>query len=67
MITASKLTLDIPKSHHVIFSRKPVIHNTPPIYIENSIIEKKNDTKFLGVQLDSSLNWNYHILNIKAN
>ena len=49
----------------MIFSRRKILNNTEPICINHHVIEKKYDTKFLGLQLDSKLNWNQHVINVK--
>ena len=58
---ANKLTLNLGKTHYVLFSRrkKPVCMN-PSSYlkIENSVIERQTETIFLGVTVDQHLEWN---------
>ena len=40
---------------------KKVVGEEPKISIENRDIERVYKTKFLGVVIDSKLNWRYHI------
>ena len=40
---------------------KKVVDEEPKISIENRDIERVYKTKFLGVVIDSKLNWRYHI------
>ena len=64
-LNANKLSLNLNKSHYMIFNRNRDLHeNHPPITINNQPINKQNQTKFLGITLQSNLKWNIHISNI---
>ena len=62
-LAANRLLLNISKTHSILFSFK---HNATnlKIRINNTEIEKKRTTKFLGVQIDDKLNWKDHISHI---
>ena len=51
------------KTHSVKLTWKRKYKFFVPLKIDNSIIEMKSSTKFLGVILDSKLTWNEHITN----
>ena len=66
-LKANKLTINTRKTHYVIFHRTRIKHNTNiKILINNNIVDYINNTKFLGVIIDSNLNWAAHILYIKS-
>jgi len=62
-ISANRLTLNIDKTCYMLFS--PALSEPSPnnfqLTISNSCIKKVENTKFLGVWLDSRLNWKFHI------
>ena len=65
-LVANKLTININKTHYMMFHRTRVKHNTNfKINISNNVIDRSMNTKFLGVIIDSKLNWAAHILYIK--
>ena len=49
----------------MIFTRKYIPHNSPPIKINNKKIEIVDKIKFLGMNLDPKLNWTNHINSIR--
>lgn len=57
------LKLSAMKSHIVIFTHRTNITLPKPIKVMGHEIEIKKSTKFLGVTLDSKLNWSEHIEN----
>ena len=61
---ANKLTLNIEKSHFIIFSRKQYTYLAHSLKINNKEITLVNETKFLGLTLNYNLKWNKHIQNI---
>ena len=68
-LNTNKLTLNLQKSHYLIFSRtEKQLQNQiiPPIQINNFNLERVNSTKFLGVILQSNLKWDIHIKNITS-
>ena len=55
------------KNHYMMFHRTRIKHNTHlKIIINNDIVDYINNTKFLGVIIDSKLNYAAHILYIKS-
>lgn len=59
------LTLSVPKSSIVLFTRKRV--SSPiTVYYKNEIIPVKNNAKFLGITLDSKLTGLPHCYNVFA-
>ena len=62
-LAANKLLLNVAKTHSMLFTFK---HNMPKlkIRIDNTEIEEKCTTTFLGVQIDNKLNWKAHITHI---
>ena len=65
-LEANKLTININKTHYMMFHRTRVKHITNfKINISNNVIDRSMNTKFLWVIIDSKLNWAAHILYIK--
>ena len=63
-LIANRLTLNINKSHYIIFSKKQNTYIDPTLKINNKTISQVNETKFLGLTLYYNLKWNKHIHNI---
>ena len=59
----NKLTLNVNKSHIVVFHRKK--SRIPAVHVDVTIggcsLDKKVETKFLGVTIDCNLLWQPHI------
>ena len=53
------LSLNVTKTSFIIFGRKKNL--TANIYINNVLIQRQHDTKFLGVILSADLKWDKHI------
>ena len=63
----NKLSLNVGKTHFVIFKRKrQVINHQPTIYIDSMPIKQVKVTKFLGVYIDEHLSWQNHITHISS-
>ncbi len=64
-LCANKLSLNIKKSHLVIFHppQKVLPHNIN-ITVNGKKIEMASNTKYLGVLIDSHLNWKCHVSNL---
>ena len=61
-LISNRLTLNVSKSHYIIFSRGlNVPQNIQPIQINYNHIEKVNETKFLGIILQNNMKWDKHI------
>jgi hypothetical protein len=64
-LNTNKLSLNIDKSKYMIFSKR---NYTLPLHVKinNVVIERIYETKFLGVIVDDSLNWKKHIIYVKG-
>ena len=60
-LCANKLSLNVKKTHCMIFTSKSKIVPDSDIKINNVCIERVRVTKFLGILIDSQLNWKQHI------
>ena len=55
------MSLNIDKTHYIIFtSTKNRVQSTNLVKTNNISIKRVNNTKFLGVILDSELKWKLH-------
>jgi len=63
---ANKLTLNIKKTHYIIFTNSN-IRPTPnlDIIIDNQVIDRVSNTRFLGVIIDENLRYKHHVNHIK--
>ena len=57
----NKLSLNVLKTHYIIFTQRNKKVNDVSLYFNNVSIERVYVTKCLGVQIDSQLNWKKHI------
>ena len=58
----NKLSLNIDKTHFMIFKRRrKLVESVPDIYIDANSIHQVSKTKFLGVYIDENLSWHAHI------
>ena len=60
-LRANKLSLNISKTHYMLFSNKKVIQPNVTIKINGQPITCVTKTKFLGVIIDNKLTWKEHI------
>ena len=59
---SNKLSLNVSKTHAVMFKQGHMnIPSNLNVKIGNQIIERKNVVKFLGIYIDSKLEWHDHI------
>ena len=66
-INIIKLSLNIDKTHYMIFtSSKHLAKTKNNVVIKNIIISQVTTTKFLGVILDDKLTWKPHIASVKG-
>ena len=66
-LTANKLSLNVNKTHLMIFkTRKKRLSHNAHVVLNGSPIEKVKYTKFLGIFIDEELSWKYHINHISA-
>ena len=62
-IRANKLSLNINKTHYMIFSNS--IDSLPgPVSIDGKDLQRVQYTKFLGILIDDRLSWKFHIDNL---
>lgn len=55
-----KVTFNAKKSQDVIFSSK-VLHNSPPLMLNNTVIERVVSHKHLGIYLTQNLDWSLQV------
>ena len=66
-LRANKLSLNIGKTHYMIFcSRRRNTNINSKLSINNIELECVEQTKFLGVIIDSTLKWDKHISTVKS-
>ena len=64
-LASNKLTLNLEKSHYLIFNRnKTFPDEMPPLTMCTKTLTRQSFTKFLGVIIDEQLNFKEHIINI---
>ena len=56
----NKLTINYSKTNYIIFTKKSTSHNYN-ISIENNVLERVKNTKYLGIILNEKLKWGPHI------
>ena len=65
-LAANKLSLNVKKTHFMIFKTKNKnIKHSNSVKIGREIISEVEHTKFLGVIIDNRLNWSFHINSVK--
>ena len=64
-LKSNKLSLNVTKTHYMVFhrARRKVSHNK--LFINNSMVTQVSCSKLLGIILDNKLNWTSHIAYIK--
>ena len=60
-LNCNKLSLNVLKTHYMLFAPRNKCINDADIRINNISIQRVYVTKFLGVLIDSKLNWKNHI------
>ena len=60
-LNCNKLSLNVLKTHYMIFTPRNKRVNEIDIKIYGTKIQRVYFTKFIGVQIDAHLTWNYHI------
>ena len=65
-LLANKLTLNVSKTHFMVFHRAKHKNYKINIEINKVVIEQVKHTKFLGVIFDDNLNWSNHISYINS-
>ena len=64
-LKANKLTLNLDKSHYMVFHRGNCKIDLDSPSLNHISLKKVKFTKFLGVIIDDQLKWTNHILYIK--
>ena len=65
-LKANKLSLNVNKTYYLIFHQARIkVDNDNSIWINESIINSASHLKYLGVIIDSKLNWIPHIPYVK--
>jgi len=59
--TANQLVLNITKTNVIKFTPKTTEHVPLGISYKNYVLDEVNSTKFLGIHIDSHMNWKIHI------
>ena len=60
-LCCNKLSLNVSKTHYMVFSPRNKFINNLDVRINNTTIGRVYDTKFVGVQIDAQLSWKKHI------
>ena len=61
-LKANKLSLNINKTHYMLFKGKRAIKDEISIKIDQTQIKQTQCTKLLGVQIDDNITWKNHII-----
>ena len=64
-LIANKLHLNIEKTCYSIFSANKSFLSTLSLKINNSVINRVNNCKYLGVIIDDQLKWSIHIESVE--
>ena len=64
-LNANQLSINVSKSHYMVFHRSRRKINKGNILLDTTILSQVTYTKFLGVILDDKLKWTHHISYIK--
>ena len=64
-LNANKLSINVSKSHYMVFHRSRRKINNGDILLDTTILSQVTFSKFLGVILDDKLKWAHHISHIK--
>ena len=62
----NKLSLNIGKTNYIIFTLKQTTgHDELKLQIDNTQIQRVHSTQFLGIHIDSKLQWQEHVKHVK--
>ena len=59
--TANQLILNITKIKVIKFAPKTIAHVPLVIFYKDQVLDEVNNTRFLGIHMDSNMNWKIHI------
>jgi hypothetical protein len=66
-LTCNKLSLNVNKTHYMIFkTRNRRIGTFDDIIINSNMIDRVESTKFVGVMIDAEMKWESHIKYVKS-
>ena len=65
-LQSNKLTLNLLKTHYMVFHRAKHKHMDVKLCINEVPIQQVDNTTFLGVIIDDNLNWSNHISYINS-
>ena len=60
-IKSSKLTINFSKSEYILVSNKNTNTSDFILTIDDNILQRKRNVKYLGIYLDNNLTWKPHI------
>ena len=60
-LNSNKLTINLKKTHYMVFHRSRIKTNSSNLVILKETLEITRSTKFLGVIIDNKLKWTDHI------
>lgn len=65
-VTNNKLVLNVSKTKSTVFGSKHLLMNEPKLklYVKDMAVEQVQETKLLGIIVDSKLLWSKHIENV---
>ena len=64
-LKANKLSINVSKTHYMVFHRSRRKLDKEDILLDNTIIKHVTFTKFIGIIIDDKLKWIHHISYIK--
>ena len=61
---ANKLSLNLKKTNYILFCKKYHAHNYK-LSLDNTYIDEVKSVKFLGIYIDSCMNWKTHTKHVE--
>ena len=61
----NNLSLNIGKTNYTICTLKKTGHDELKLHIDNTQIQRVHSTKFLGIHINSKLQWQEHVKDVK--
>ena len=65
-LAANKLSLNVKKSNFLYFHYGNCKKHNINLTLNDTLVEEKQVTKYLGVMIDNKLNWKFHIEHVRA-
>lgn len=63
-LNINQLKMNISKSNYIIFDKNKNYNDIPLVHLNNEIFERVYETKYLGLYIDSKLNWKNNVNHI---